>query len=133
MFLGTAGYVTGHALKEWGASPEIGVVLGTLGAGALSVITGLVAIRRQGIYFAMITLALSQLLFFTCRPRSPTARTASRASRRARCSASSTCRSRSRSIMSYWRFPYIPRAVSDPTSLILESLSDRCRHDRGFA
>jgi branched-chain amino acid transport system permease protein len=64
MFLGTAGYVTGHALKEWGVSPEIGVVLGTLGAGALSVITGLVAIRRQGIYFAMITLALSQLLFF---------------------------------------------------------------------
>jgi branched-chain amino acid transport system permease protein len=64
MFLGTAGYVTGHALKEWGVSPEIGVVLGTLGAGALSVITGLIAIRRQGIYFAMITLALSQLLFF---------------------------------------------------------------------
>jgi branched-chain amino acid transport system permease protein len=64
MFLGTAGYVTGHALKEWGVSPEIGVVLGTLGAGALSVVTGLVAIRRQGIYFAMITLALSQLLFF---------------------------------------------------------------------
>ena len=64
MFLGTAGYVTGHALKEWGVSPEIGVVLGTLGAGALSIVTGLVAIRRQGIYFAMITLALSQLLFF---------------------------------------------------------------------
>ena len=46
MFLGTAGYVTGHALKEWGVSPEIGVVLGTLGAGALSIVTGLVAIRR---------------------------------------------------------------------------------------
>jgi branched-chain amino acid transport system permease protein len=64
MFLGTAGYVSGHALKEWGVSPEIGIVLGTLGAAALSVVTGLVAIRRQGIYFAMITLALSQLLFF---------------------------------------------------------------------
>jgi branched-chain amino acid transport system permease protein len=64
MFLGTAGYVSGHALKEWGVSPEIGIILGTLGAAALSVVTGLVAIRRQGIYFAMITLALSQLLFF---------------------------------------------------------------------
>lgn len=64
MFLGTAGYVSGHALKEWGVSPEIGILIGTLAAAALSVITGLVAIRRQGIYFAMITLALSQLLFF---------------------------------------------------------------------
>ena len=64
MFLGTAGYVTAHALKVWGVAPEIGIVLGVLGACALSVITGLIAIRRQGIYFAMITLALSQLLFF---------------------------------------------------------------------
>jgi len=64
MFLGTAGYVSGHALKEWGVTPELGILIGTLGAAALSVITGLVAIRRQGIYFAMITLALSQLLFF---------------------------------------------------------------------
>ena len=64
MFLGTAGYVTGHALKVWGVSPEIGIVLGVIGACALSVVTGLIAIRRQGIYFAMITLALSQLLFF---------------------------------------------------------------------
>jgi branched-chain amino acid transport system permease protein len=64
MFLGTAGYVTGHALKEWGVSPEIGIILGVAGSATLSVITGLVAIRRQGIYFAMITLALSQLLFF---------------------------------------------------------------------
>lgn len=64
MFLGTAGYVTAHALKEWGVSPEIGIVLGVAAACALSVVTGLIAIRRQGIYFAMITLALSQLLFF---------------------------------------------------------------------
>jgi len=64
MFLGTAGYVTAHALKVWGVSPEIGIVLGVIAACALSVITGLIAIRRQGIYFAMITLALSQLLFF---------------------------------------------------------------------
>jgi branched-chain amino acid transport system permease protein len=64
MFLGTAGYFTAHALKVWGMSPELGILVGTLGAAALGVITGLVAIRRQGIYFAMITLALSQLLYF---------------------------------------------------------------------
>src|SRR5665811_800510 len=64
MFLGTAGYITAHALKVWGVSPELGIVAGTAGAAALGVITGLVAIRRQGIYFAMITLALSQLLYF---------------------------------------------------------------------
>jgi branched-chain amino acid transport system permease protein len=64
MFLGTAGYVTAHALKEWGTSPEIGILVGVVAAAALSVVTGLIAIRRQGIYFAMITLALSQLLFF---------------------------------------------------------------------
>jgi len=64
MFLGTAGYVTGHALKVWGVWPEIGIILGVAASAVLSVITGLIAIRRQGIYFAMITLALSQLLFF---------------------------------------------------------------------
>ena len=64
MFLGTAGYCTAHALKVWGLSPELGILVGTAGAAALAVITGLVAIRRQGIYFAMITLALSQLLYF---------------------------------------------------------------------
>ncbi|MBN9580564.1 MAG: branched-chain amino acid ABC transporter permease [Afipia sp.] len=64
MFLGTGGYVAAHALKVWGVSPEIGIVLGVIGAAALSVVTGLIAIRRQGIYFAMITLALSQLLYF---------------------------------------------------------------------
>jgi branched-chain amino acid transport system permease protein len=64
MFLGTAGYFTAHALKVWGVSPEIGIVIGTAGACALSVVTGWISIRRQGIYFAMITLALSQLVFF---------------------------------------------------------------------
>ncbi len=64
MFLGTAGYATAHALKVWGVSPELGIVVGVLAAAALSVVTGLIAIRRQGIYFAMITLALSQLLYF---------------------------------------------------------------------
>ena len=64
MFLGTAGYLTAHALKVWGFTPEFGILFGTAGAAGLAVITGLVAIRRQGIYFAMITLALSQLLYF---------------------------------------------------------------------
>jgi len=64
MFLGTAGYVTGHTIKEWGFPPELGILAGTLAATALGFVSGLVAIRRQGIYFAMITLALSQLLYF---------------------------------------------------------------------
>jgi len=64
MFLGTAGYVSGHALKVWGLPPELGIVAGTAASAALAVITGVIAIRRQGIYFAMITLALSQLLYF---------------------------------------------------------------------
>src|SRR3977135_1395605 len=64
MFLGSAGYFTAHALKVWGGTPELGIVIGTVGAAALAFIPGLVAIRRQGIYFAMITLALSQLLYF---------------------------------------------------------------------
>jgi branched-chain amino acid transport system permease protein len=64
MFLGTAGYVTAHALKVWELPPELAIVAGIAGAFGLSVITGLIAIRRQGIYFAMITLALSQLLYF---------------------------------------------------------------------
>jgi branched-chain amino acid transport system permease protein len=64
MFLGTAGYATAHALKVWGVSPEIGIILGVVAATALAVVTGLIGIRRQGIYFSMITLALSQLLYF---------------------------------------------------------------------
>ena len=64
MFLGTAGYVTAHAAKVWAVSPEIAIVLGVAAAVVLGVVTGLIAIRRQGIYFSMITLALSQLLYF---------------------------------------------------------------------
>jgi branched-chain amino acid transport system permease protein len=64
MFLGTGGYAAAHALKVWGLPPELGILIGTAAAAGLGVITGLVAIRRQGIYFAMITLALSQLLYF---------------------------------------------------------------------
>ena len=64
MFLGTGGYVAAHALKVWGFPPELGILAGTAAAAVLGIITGFVAIRRQGIYFAMITLALSQLLYF---------------------------------------------------------------------
>src|SRR3569833_3500820 len=62
MFLGTAGYFTAHALKVWGVSPELGIVIGTAGACALSVINGNISIRRQGIYFTKITLFF--LFFF---------------------------------------------------------------------
>jgi len=64
MFLGTAGYITAHTIKEWGFPPELGILAGVIASAALGVVTGLIAIRRQGIYFAMITLALSQLLYF---------------------------------------------------------------------
>src|ERR1700755_952035 len=64
MFLGRARSFTAHALKVWGVTPELGIVIGTAGAAVLGVITGYVSIRRQGIYFSMITLALSQLLYF---------------------------------------------------------------------
>ena len=64
MFLGTAGYISAHTIKEWGFPPELGILSGVLASAVLGVLTGLIAIRRQGIYFAMITLALSQLLYF---------------------------------------------------------------------
>src|SRR5215218_8986237 len=64
MFLGSAGYFTAHALKVWGVTPELGIIIGIAGSAVLSVITGYVSIRRPGIYFSMITLALSQLLYF---------------------------------------------------------------------
>src|ERR1700754_5013529 len=64
MFLGTAGYVTAHALKVWALPPELGILIGTAAAAALGLVTGYISIKRQGIYFSMITLALSQLLYF---------------------------------------------------------------------
>ena len=66
MFLGSAGYVCAHAAKEWGWPPEFAILAGTLAAAAMGVVVGLLAIRRQGIYFAMITLALAQMVFFFC-------------------------------------------------------------------
>ncbi len=63
-FFGGAAYVTAHAVKVWGLPPEAGLLLGVLAGAFLGLIFGVVAIRRQGIYFAMITLALSQMVFF---------------------------------------------------------------------
>jgi branched-chain amino acid transport system permease protein len=64
MFLGTAGYVCAHAAKEWGWPPEVAILAGTVAATLLGIVAGALAIRRQGIYFAMITLALAQMMFF---------------------------------------------------------------------
>jgi branched-chain amino acid transport system permease protein len=64
MFMGTAAYACAHAAKAWGWNPEWAIVFGVLCALVLAVIAGALAIRRQGIYFAMITLALSQMMFF---------------------------------------------------------------------
>lgn len=66
MFLGSAGYLSAHSAKVWGFPPELAILTGVATAGALGLAVGLVAIRRQGIYFAMITLALAQMIYFFC-------------------------------------------------------------------
>jgi branched-chain amino acid transport system permease protein len=66
MFLGTAGYISAHAAKMWGAPPELAIAVATVCAAALGVLVGSLAIHRQGIYFAMITLALAQMIYFFC-------------------------------------------------------------------
>ena len=65
-FLGSAGYAAGHAMKVWGFTPELGLFFGAFVSAVLGAVIGGIAIRRQGIYFAMITLALSQLVYFFC-------------------------------------------------------------------
>src|SRR6202521_5807603 len=64
LFFGWASYVSAHAAKVWGFPPEFAILAGTAAAAGLGVIVGALAIRRQGIYFAMITLALAQMMFF---------------------------------------------------------------------
>jgi branched-chain amino acid transport system permease protein len=64
MFFGVAAYTAGHAAKVWGFTPELAVLAGTLCAAVLGLASGLLAIRRQGIYFAMITLAIAQMVYF---------------------------------------------------------------------
>jgi branched-chain amino acid transport system permease protein len=63
-FFGAAGYVTAHAAKVWGLPPELAILLGTAASALLGLVFGILTIRRQGIYFAMVTLALAQMLFF---------------------------------------------------------------------
>ncbi len=63
-FFGSAGYVTAHAVKVWGVPPELGILAGLAVAAILGTAFGWLAIRRQGIYFAMITLALAQMVYF---------------------------------------------------------------------
>ena len=65
-FFGSAAYVTGWFVKSQSWTPELAILAGTLGAGLLGLIVGAVAIRRQGIYFAMITLAIAQMVYFVC-------------------------------------------------------------------
>jgi branched-chain amino acid transport system permease protein len=66
MFLGMAGYTAAHAAKVWGLTPELAILSGAAAAAVLGIASGLIAIRRQGIYFAMITLALAQMVYFFC-------------------------------------------------------------------
>jgi branched-chain amino acid transport system permease protein len=66
MFLGMAGYTAAHAAKVWGLTPELAILCGAAVACVLGIASGLIAIRRQGIYFAMITLALAQMVYFFC-------------------------------------------------------------------
>ena len=66
MFFGFAAYVSGYAVKAWGWPTEVGILAGTAVAALMGLAAGLIAIRRQGIYFAMVTLALAQMVFFFC-------------------------------------------------------------------
>lgn len=90
-FFGGAAYFTAHALKVWEVNPEVAILAGVGGALVLGLVIGLLAVRRQGIYFAMVTLALSQMFYFFClQAPSPKARTAFRAFPAENCSGSST-------------------------------------------
>ena len=65
-FFGIGGYVTAWTAKTWGLTPELAILLGGLGGAVLGLVFGWLAIRRQGLYFAMITLALAQMVYFFC-------------------------------------------------------------------
>jgi branched-chain amino acid transport system permease protein len=65
-FFGGASYITAHAVKVWGLPTELGILAGVAVAAALGLVFGYLAIRRQGIYFAMVTLAFAQMVFFFC-------------------------------------------------------------------
>ena len=65
-FFGSAAYITGWFVKSQNWTPELAILAGTVGAGLIGLVVGAVAIRRQGIYFAMITLAIAQMVYFVC-------------------------------------------------------------------
>jgi len=65
-FMGSAAYVTGWLVKSAGWSPELGLLAGLVVGAGLGLVVGLIAIRRQGIYFAMVTLAMAQMIYFVC-------------------------------------------------------------------
>lgn len=64
LYFGWASYMAAHAAKDWGLSPELSILVGTGTAALCGLIAGTLAIRSQGIYFAMITLALAQMMYF---------------------------------------------------------------------
>jgi branched-chain amino acid transport system permease protein len=64
LYFGWASYLSAYSAKAWGLPPELAILTGTLTAAVLGLLAGALAIRRQGIYFAMITLALAQMMFF---------------------------------------------------------------------
>jgi len=66
VFLGTAGYAAAHSAKVWGFRPELAILFGTAVAAVLGIVIGALAIRSKGIYFANITLALAQMVYFFC-------------------------------------------------------------------
>src|SRR6266571_7238332 len=66
VFPGSAGYISAHTAKVWGWPPELAILAGTAAAGALGVLIGALAIRSKGIYFANITLAFAQMIYFFC-------------------------------------------------------------------
>lgn len=65
-YFGMGGYLAGHAAKVWGFAPEVAILIGGAVGAALGLVIGWIAIRRQGIYFAMITLAFAQMVYFFC-------------------------------------------------------------------
>src|SRR5690554_2962183 len=66
MFFGFAAYISAYTVKAWGWPTELGILAGTGTAMLMGAVAGTIAIRRQGIYFAMVTLALAQMVFFFC-------------------------------------------------------------------
>jgi branched-chain amino acid transport system permease protein len=64
LYFGWASYLAAHAAKVWGVPPEFAILIGAATGAVLGLVAGLLAIRRQGIYFAMITLALAQMMYF---------------------------------------------------------------------